>query len=142
MVRLRHTVHPPSHVSHALDFVASLQARLSTSPPALPVDDQLLDSLKGHVRTLHSTCQKTNHPFSGNEELDKLGTSIWNLSTRLLRDTDGTSASPERRKLPGYARVFAFYLLDAAQPRGKANFGSKVRLMRLALKAGRSSIGM
>lgn len=45
------------------------------------------------------------------------------------------------RKLAVYSRAFAFQLLDAAQHGGKANLGNKVRLMNLALKAGRSSTG-
>lgn len=105
------------------------------------MDDQLLDTLQTHVRTLHRYCQKPSHSFSGHEELDKLGTTTWNLSTRLMRDTDGKAASPGRKKLAVYARVFAFHLLDAAQHSGKVNIGNKIRLMRLALKAGKTSIG-
>lgn len=105
------------------------------------MDNQLLEALQTHVQTLHGYCQKPNHASSGNEDLDKLGTTIWNLSTRLMRDTDGRAASSDRRKLAVYARVFAFHLLDAAQHSAKVNIGNKIRLMRLALKAGKSSIG-
>lgn len=102
------------------------------------MDDELLDTLLCHVRTLHLYCQKANHSFSGNQELDQLGTSIWNLSTRSMRNTDGRLS---HRKLGVYARSFAFYLLDAAQYHGKGNSGNVIRLMRLALKAAKSSLG-
>lgn len=95
--------------------------------------------MQSQVRSLHAYCQKPSHAFSGNEELDKLGTSIWNLSTRLKRSIDDSRANC--RKLVVYGRAFAFHLLDAAQHAGKANLGNKFRLLRLALKAGRSSIG-
>jgi hypothetical protein len=101
----------------------------------------MLNALQTQVRTLHGYCQKLTHSFSGIEELDKLGTTIWNISTHLMRDTDGKDASPHLRKLAVYARVFAFHLLDASQLSEKLDLGNKVRLMRLALKAGKSSIG-
>ncbi|OIW27318.1 SPO22-domain-containing protein [Coniochaeta ligniaria NRRL 30616] len=129
-----------SYVCRVPDFATSLEKRLTTISPASPVDDQLLAALQTHVRTLHGYCQKPSHPSSSNEELEKLGTSIWNLSTRLMRDTDGGPAWPDRRRLVVYARVFAFHILDAAQHSGKVDLGNKVRLMRLALKAGKSSI--
>lgn len=131
----------PCTISHSPDFATGLEKRLSTTSPTSLVDDQLLDSLQSHIRALHVYCQKPSQSFSGNEELDRLGTAIWNLSTRLMRDIDTANISPDTRKLAVYARVFAFHLLDAAQHSGKANLGNKMRLMRLALKAGRSSIG-
>jgi hypothetical protein len=125
-----------------IDFVTSLEARLSANSAGPLVDDDILDSVLKNIRNLHAACQIPSHPFSNNETLDKLGTAIWNHSTRLFRKTASATVTANQTKLGVYARAFAFHLLDASQQPGSAHVGSKVRLMRLALKAGRCSIGM
>ncbi|KAB5586055.1 meiosis protein SPO22/ZIP4 like-domain-containing protein [Coniochaeta sp. 2T2.1] len=120
------------------DFAINLEERVSGC--SFLIDDQLLESLKTHVRSLHAYSPKPSNAFNGHDELDRLGTSIWNCSTRLPREMGGNAVSSERRKLAVYSRVFAFHLLDAAQRPGNAGLGNEVRLMRLALKAGRTAI--
>jgi hypothetical protein len=80
------------------------------------------------------------------DELDTLGTELWNLSTRLRRDeplTDGKSKNSATNKDLSICllRTFAFLLLDssAAQAKGRLR-KSCIRLMKVALKAARVCI--
>lgn len=59
-----------------------------------------------------------------------------------MRDAEGRATAAGQRKTAVYSRVFAFHLLDAAQYSDKAGRDDVVRLMRLALKAAKSAVGM
>lgn len=81
------------------------------------------------------------------EELDTLGTELWNLTTRLGRDEAGTNKPPsdaaarKSRALP-FLRAFAFLLLDSAGGQGNKGGQCKncIRLIKVALKAARVCI--
>jgi hypothetical protein len=80
------------------------------------------------------------------DELDRLGTELWNLSTRLRRDDaahDGKAQdeATRQKRTQCLLRVFSFLLLDsaAAQAKGRPR-KSCIRLMKVALKAARVSI--
>lgn len=76
------------------------------------------------------------------DELDKLGTELWNLSTRLRRDEPALSSDfrddkPRNSSIVGLLRAYAFLLLDSAgsqMVKGRER-KSCVRLMKVALKA-------
>ncbi|KAL0941625.1 uncharacterized protein CTRU02_204388 [Colletotrichum truncatum] len=78
-------------------------------------------------------------------ELDRLGTELWNLCTRLRRD-DISGAHPSRKKLLLQSRAFAFFMIDKARfskddsAKDKVSLAELVHLMRLALKAGKMCI--
>jgi hypothetical protein len=82
------------------------------------------------------------------DELDKLGTELWNLSTRLRRDepADNGNAKNEtahKKRTICLLRNFAFLLLDSAAAQAKDRpQKSCVRLMKVALKAARECINI
>jgi len=121
------------------DFVATLSDRLSSSPN----DPTLLSQLSSHLNTLRAS--GTLIADSHHEELDRKGTDLWNLATRLKRESNANSASKNNtdKKRLALVRVFAFQLLDSAQKpgclrsgaRGENLFQSTVRLLKIANKA-------
>lgn len=81
------------------------------------------------------------------DELDKVGTELWNLSTRLRRDDaehEGRNKEDATRKsrILCLLRAFAFLLLDSVDGQGTKGRQRKgcIRLMRVALKAARVCI--
>jgi hypothetical protein len=81
------------------------------------------------------------------DELDTLGTDLWNLSTRLRRDEPLTSSGKSKDSAANkdraicLLRTFAFLLLDSsvAQAKGRPR-KSCIRLLKVALKAARVCI--
>lgn len=80
------------------------------------------------------------------EELDRIGTELWNLSTTLRRKLDPSSVqghdeTAQRKRTLCLLRVFAFLLLDTAGGHTeKRERKHCLRLFRVALKAARVSI--
>lgn len=114
-------------------------------------------------RALHSDLEKQTLPLplptstavtARQDELDRLGTELWNLSTNLRRDAalyPNANLNPGRKDEAAHKartvcllRVFAFLLLDtAARQAMKAREGKRkhcVRLLRVALKTGRMCV--
>ena len=96
-------------------------------------DAELSAEFHTHIRGLpisHLGSAAKDH-----DGLDLLGADLWNLSTRLRRD-DGAV-----EKIPiCLLRVFAFLLLDTAHHARKGTAHNCVRLMKIALKAGKSCL--
>lgn len=79
-------------------------------------------------------------------ELDKLGTQLWNLSTRLRRDESAINGNAKQKvasrdRVLCLLRTFSFLLLDTASTQAKRRpRKSCMRLMKVALKAARVCI--
>jgi type I restriction-modification system DNA methylase subunit len=73
-------------------------------------------------------------------EFDRLGTSIWNICTRLRRQHEVDKPQDVPLVLL-VARVFSFLLLDCAHQIGKSEAGNVLRLMKIGIKAGKSCLG-
>jgi hypothetical protein len=81
------------------------------------------------------------------DELDKLGTELWNQATRLRSDKHDIRGVPndstaDKANVVPFLRAYAFLLLDSAGARGKDGRKRKscIRLMKVALKAARVCI--
>jgi len=82
------------------------------------------------------------------EELDRLGTELWNQATRLRRDISGVNNQPndpaaDQINVVPFLRAYAFLLLDSAggrRPNNVRQHKSCIRLMKVALKAARVCI--
>lgn len=74
------------------------------------------------------------------QDIDNEGLTLWNLCIRLLRTNEAQITKPSDVLLA--ARVFAFHLLDAANAKAAPTGAHVVRLMKIALKAGKSCLGM
>ena len=91
--------------------------------------------------------QTSSSVLAKQNELDRLGTELWNLTTRLRRDeTDPTDRSGHpntynKRTLP-LLRAFAFLLLDSASGHGVQGRQRKncIRLIKVAIKAAKACI--
>ncbi|ORY11635.1 meiosis protein SPO22/ZIP4 like-domain-containing protein [Clohesyomyces aquaticus] len=121
-----------------LSFASGLANRVLPSSH----DPTLSDDLLLHIRSLPLPASSTI--AAKQDELDRLGTELWNLATRLLRDgppPDGKSEErvAQRKKNVRLLRVFAFLLLDTAGGQGKKGRERKncIRLIKVALKAAR-----
>ncbi|KAF2199170.1 SPO22-domain-containing protein [Delitschia confertaspora ATCC 74209] len=120
-----------------ISFASSLTNRLTSSP----TDHSLVEDLQNHVRTL--PLQLSSMPIAKREELDAMGTELWNLSTRLRRDVQNQTGGAEeeliRNKVLCLLRLFAFLILDnCGRPATKSGDGKNcIRLMKIALKTAR-----
>jgi hypothetical protein len=80
------------------------------------------------------------------DELDKLGTELWNLSTRLRRDKPVQSnvkdSKAQNNSTVCLLRAYAFLLLDSAGSQAVKGGERKscIRLMKIALKAAKVCI--
>ncbi|KAH8687536.1 meiosis protein SPO22/ZIP4 like-domain-containing protein [Tricladium varicosporioides] len=73
------------------------------------------------------------------EEIDTIGTALWNLCTRLRRDKNPVEPGNTPSILV-VARVFAFLLLNCAHDHGKVTVGNSLRLMRIGIKAAKGCL--
>ncbi len=116
-------------------FAADLEAQLpaaaasKTSTSITQELEKLIDSFPLSVTT-SSRC----------EELDRSGTAIWNLCTRLRRNYD-TNNPQEVPIVLLLARVYAFLMVDCAHVSGKITRGNLARMIKTGLKAGKSCLG-
>ncbi|XP_014560370.1 hypothetical protein COCVIDRAFT_89663 [Bipolaris victoriae FI3] len=108
-------------------------------------DTTIADDLQSHIRTL--PLQASSTVLAKQEELDRLGTELWNLTIRLRRDeTDVTIRSSDitanRKRTLSLLRAFSFLLLDSAGGHDTKHRQRKncIRLMKVALKAARVCI--
>ncbi|CCF34294.1 hypothetical protein CH063_06320, partial [Colletotrichum higginsianum] len=112
--------------------------RSASDPPAI---DSLLAELKPQLQAIanFTTISRAKSHRAG---LDRKGTELWNLCTRLRReDVDGVP--PARRKLLLQSRVFSFFMIAVARnssPGAKPQIADVVHLTRLMLKAGKMCI--
>ncbi|KAF1835983.1 SPO22-domain-containing protein [Decorospora gaudefroyi] len=123
-----------------LAFASTLTKRLEAG-----CDTTLADDLHTQIRGL--PLQASSAVTAKRDELEKLGTDLWNLCTRLRRgqsDREGASKEAATRRLPTLPllRAFAFLLLDTAGGQGTNGRQRKscIRLIKVALKAARVSI--
>ncbi|KAF1852174.1 SPO22-domain-containing protein [Cucurbitaria berberidis CBS 394.84] len=123
-----------------LAFASSLTKRLENSH-----DASLISDLQTQTRGLPLPASSTTS--AKQYELDKLGTELWNLSTRLRRDEAGPDGKEKeetarKNRILCLLRAFAFLLLDSAGGQGAKGRQCKscIRLMKIALKAARVSI--
>lgn len=132
--------------SSLVSFCADLKSRLPTSRDSAALD-ALYDDLTTHLRAAEAQSQKARPGAKKRAaDLDRGGTELWNLGTRLRRELDGSAegsgvAARPRQKLLARCRYFAFLLIDIARrSAGEICGRDVVHLVRLALKAGRSCV--
>jgi hypothetical protein len=125
---------------HLAAFASALTKRLEGGR-----DTTLVDDLQAHIRGL--PLPPSSAVTAKQDELDRLGTGLWNLSTRLRRDAsdpDDRSKEKEARGSRALAllRAYSFLLLDTAGGQGTKGRKRKscVRLMKVALKAAKVCI--
>ncbi|GKT87624.1 hypothetical protein Ct61P_05474 [Colletotrichum tofieldiae] len=144
---------PPAHIASPksvqtdklasfIAFSQTLLRRLPSANDPLAIDP-LLAELEPQLEMIikFHTASRAK-PQRG--QLDKKGTELWNICTRLRRD-DVAGVPPTRKKLLLQSRAYAFLMITVARdaaPGAKLQMADVVHLMRLMLKAGRMCIGL
>ena len=122
--------------SWPLAFAKELETHLSAiEGPRLST--VIVDKLESHIRNFPDKLGSTATARYG--DLDKNGTALWNLCTRLKRNNH-----PQTQQISVVlvmTRLFAFMMLDAAQSSGNGSFANCVRVMKVALKTARNCLG-
>jgi hypothetical protein len=130
---------PPAQCSHLVAFASNLPRRFESGR-----DSSLANDLQVQIRAL--PLQASSTVTAKQDELDRLGTELWNLSTRLRRDEPATNGKTkeepvQKNRCTCLLRVFSFLLVDSAATQAKGRQRkSCVRLMKVALKAARVCI--
>lgn len=132
--------------SSLVSFCTDLRSRLPTSRDT-PALEALGADLATHLRTAEALSQKAKPGVKKYAaDLDRGGTDLWNLCTKLRREIGEESEGTARanKKLISRCRYFAFLLIDLARrrPLGEVEegVGDVVRLVKIALKAARSCV--
>ena len=99
----------------------------------------LMTEIRENTDRLHGLYQKSNIKPAFNQQLDDIGTRLWNLCNRLRRES--VDESMDGKKLFVVGRAFAFHLLAVAHRSEKYQLSAAIRLIKLALKAGGGCIG-
>lgn len=73
--------------------------------------------------------------------MDREGTNLWNLCTRLNREAEVKSSKSSASKLILASRVLAYQILHLCQWSTKASANIACHLMRIALKAAKVCTG-
>ncbi|KAF1978032.1 SPO22-domain-containing protein [Bimuria novae-zelandiae CBS 107.79] len=122
-------------VKSVLSFALSLAERFEGSH-----DRALADDLQAQICSLPLSASSAL--TAKQNEFERLGTSLWNLATRLRRDEDQpdgsvTEQAARKNRALGLLRVFSFLLLDSAGSQSTKGQKRKncIRLMKIALKA-------
>lgn len=128
--------------SALVSFCTDLKSRLPTSRDSAALE-ALGSDLATHLRDAEAQSQKARPGAKKRAaDLDRGGTELWNLCTRLRRELGGSvDGSRHREKILARCRYFAFLLIDIARrAAGEICGRDVVHLVRLALKAGRSCV--
>lgn len=138
-----------SKASALVSFCADLKSRLPTSRDSAALNALDAD-LATYLRAAETQLQKADVGARKRAtDLDRGGTELWNLCTKLRRELDGSGdklggVTGQRKKLFARCRYFAFLLIDIARSSAGGEEGSGgrdvVHLVRLALKAGRGCV--
>ncbi|KAH8811736.1 meiosis protein SPO22/ZIP4 like-domain-containing protein [Xylogone sp. PMI_703] len=133
-----HAAHPSKdkRFESILSFSTELQTRL---PNIIKLNnhESLFHEIENQIQAFPSKQRPTSSSLC--QEIDKQGTSLWNLCTRLRRDEEVPSHEDVTIMLT-LARIFAFLLLDIAQDNEKMN--STSRLMKVGIKAAKNCLEM
>lgn len=156
----------PFSVRHICAFLGSTQARptcayigvsfiafVSDVQKRLPVDKDdstaatvLLRQVQKQAKTVEKYGEKAHHDMLGDEELEREGTNLWNLCTRLSRDYVGKPDKPDKPsaswKLVHWGRLLSFQILHLCHWSSKSTSSVACHLLRLALKVAKICIGL
>ena len=120
-----------------LDFARSLPDCLRHQQRD-PSDSNLSADLQSHTDLLRSSGSKP--PSAQAQELDRHGTTLWNLTTHLKFEAESLEPASKATRLNELAllRVFAFHLLHGAQQHRGERINSVSTLVRLLKSANKT----
>lgn len=97
--------------------------------------------LQSQISKIYDSNDKLPGASQRCEELDRLGTTLFNKGTRLKRGYDDEEGQDMAHKILVELRVFAFLLLDCAWTHGKKQPGHLSRILRTCLKVAKTCLG-
>lgn len=103
----------------------------------LKVSTGLVDKLENHIQGFPHNLGSAAAIKYG--ELDKTGTSLWNLSTRLKRNDDLNNQ--QTLTVLAMTRLYALLMLDCAHISGRGGSTNVARVMKVALKTAKHCLG-
>lgn len=126
-----------------LAFASDLQKRLPTEKADPKAAAALLAEVNNQARTLERYAERACYGMLGNEDMEREGTNLWNLCTRLNRKpaTEMSSRNPEISRLVLASRVTAYQILHLCQWSSKSSVRIACHLMRIALKTAKVCTG-
>lgn len=124
-----------------LAFASDLYKRLPTIKDDTGAAEALLAEVQTQVQTLEKYSSKPNHGMLGDEDLDQEGTNLWNLCTRLKRESAGKGSQASVLRVIMASRVLAYQMLHLCQWSSKASINIACHLMKIALKAAKVCTG-
>jgi hypothetical protein len=119
-----------------LAFAKELEDLFSTST-GLKISPSLVDKLEHHIQNFPLNLGSAAATKYG--ELDRSGTALWNLSTRLKRNDDLNNT--QILTVLAMARLYALLMLDCAHSSGNGAFTNVARVMKVALKTAKNCLG-
>lgn len=123
-------------------FASDLQKRLRTEEDEPESAAALLAEVRKQVSVLERYADKANHGMHGDDDMEREGTNLWNLCTRLNRElADKTAKGSVSSKLVLASRVLSYQILHLCQWSTKSQARIACHLMRIALKAARVCTG-
>lgn len=130
-------------LSSELAFASGLQRRLPAERDNPEAAASLLADVNKQVQTLERHAGRPNHGLHGNEDMEREGTSLWNLCTRLNREPVADKASKDSvwSELMRASRVVAYQILHLCQWSSKSPIRVACHLMRIALKSAKVCTG-
>lgn len=123
----------------AAAFASDLRRRLPTDKDDSAASQTLLTEVQKQTQSLDRYSDKPNHGMLHDEDLDAEGTKLWNVCTRLGRDSPARSSAGSTLVL--WSRVLAFHILHLCQWSSKCTTPAASHLMGLALRVAKLCIG-
>lgn len=117
-------------------FASDLYRRLPVAKDDPKAATALLAEVQKQVQTLERYADKPDHGLHGDEELEREGTSLWNLCTRLNRECRVKSSEQSQGlRLVLASRILSYHILHLCQWSSKCQARTACHLMTIALKA-------
>ncbi|KAI5818162.1 meiosis protein SPO22/ZIP4 like-domain-containing protein [Pyronema omphalodes] len=105
------------------------------------LQDRIEESLKNAEKCV--TDRQKHGDTDVFEELDTMGTELWNVVIRVMREIEGKMQGVQMAQMGGRVlkvRLLAFYLLECSQGFSSDMHQNLIRLFKAALKAGRMAL--
>ncbi|KUI61426.1 Testis-expressed sequence 11 protein [Cytospora mali] len=124
-----------------LSFTSDLQRRLPVDKDDPTAASALLSLVQKQAQTIERYAEKAHHDFLEDVDLEREGTNLWNLCTRLNREDLDRPGKPSITKVVLWSRVLAFQMLHLCQwSASKSTSPVACHLLKLAMKVAKFCI--
>ncbi|KAK7735234.1 sporulation-specific protein 22 [Cytospora paraplurivora] len=122
-------------------FTSDLRSRLPADKDDPTAAGALLGQVQKQAQAVERYAEKVRHDMLEDGDLEREGTDLWNLCTRLFREIMVEHDKPTvKSKLLLWGRVLAYHILHLCQWSPKSTSSVACHLLRLALKVAKFCI--